>query len=37
MAVTSGEGSAVKQKKNTDLDYILIKQEGFMLVQFGNN
>ena len=40
MAVgTSGEGSAVKQKKkkNTELDYIVIKQEDFVLVRFGNN
>ena len=38
MAVgTSGEGSAVKQKKITDLDYIVIKQEDFILVRFGNN
>ena len=40
MAVgTSGEGSTVKQKKkkSTDLDYIVIKQEDFILVRFGNN
>ena len=39
MAVgTSGEGNAVKQKAiNTDLDYIVIKQEDFILVRFGNN
>ena len=41
MAVgTSGEGNAVKQKKNktnTDLDYKVIKQEDFILVRFGNN